>query len=356
VIFLAILLNIDKVPRLGAWAEPAHFTSSLFLAIAVAAVLLAGGMANGASQTGWLTLIVVTMMVVLLECLQPIFSARNFEFQDMIDGVAGGASGGLLSAALVRWLGFNRFFNLSITASVLVLLVVSGLSLKPRPPVTACSAPSPVVDWSLAVIDDFKRVGEQIHSSNAVFCEFAAGVDTDDGELVLQGGAVASAPLKGLLKASAQSGQLTFGVRFKSDTDKRPRWPGVVASVVRGDHSGRTFARVLWRGKNLFTSIRLNPFENTSTSISKRVSDRYHEVVIVYDGEWQTTWFDGEAVGFERTLLDPPAAQDILTLELGWRKDDRWQPFRGRIDSIVIAGEAVQASEIASLFNGGAQQ
>ena len=358
-VLLVILLTADKSLRLGSWAEPAHFYSSVFLAIAVAALLVARGVAATVARIGWLTLIVMVVVVVLLELLQQISATRTFQLQDIIDGVAGGATGAIISAGLFYGLGASRFCTLSIVQSMVVMLVVVVLStLKPSPPPLAktpaqeCEVQAQFsIDWSLARIEHFRKTGDRIEASNAVFCEFIDGVNAMNGELILDGGALVSAPLTGLLEAAANSGQISFAVRFRSASTQRPKSPGLLAALIRSGKSSQLLARVVWHGKNLSTVIRLNRYEGTSTNIAKRVTNRYHEVAVVYDGEQQTTYFDGEVVGYERTLLDPPQQQDMLSLELGARSDGRWQPFEGVIQSIVISATALTAAEVAGLFS-----
>ena len=348
-VLLAILVTADKSPQLGDWAEPAHFFSSVFLAVAVAGLLIARGLAVTATRLGWLTLIIVVVIVVLLELLQQVSVTRAFQLQDIIDGVAGGAIGAIVSAVLFHRLGGSRFFVISLVQSVVVMLVVTFLSTAESS--RHCDVPSNVAfDWSQARIENFHTTDDGIAAGNAVFCEFRSGVVTRDGELVLDGGALVSAPLHGLLDALAASGQITFAIRFKSATTEQPTWPGVVAALIRDDKSFRPLARVSWYARNLAAVVRLNHYEGTSTSMAKRVTSRYHEVAIVYDGEWQTTYFDGEAVGFERTILDPADPQGKVTMELGWRSDDRWQPFHGVIQSIVISATAMSAAQVGGLF------
>lgn len=347
-VLLVVLVTADKSPQLGDWAEPAHFFSSVFLAVAVAGLLVTRLLAPTATRLGWLTLIIMVVIVVLLELLQQVSATRTFQLQDIIDGVAGGAVGAIASAVLFHRLGGSRFFVISLVQSVAVMLVVIVLSTAESPP--HCDAQSAAFDWSQARIENFHTTDDGIAAGNAVFCEFRSGVTTRDGELVLDGGALVSAPLTGLLDALAASGQITFAVRFKSATTDKPTWPGVVAALIRDDKSFRPLARVSWYAKNLAAVLRFNHYEGTSTSMAKRVTNRFHEVAIVYDGEWQTTYFDGEAVGFERTVLDPADTQGKVSMELGWRSDDRWQPFRGVIQSIVISATAMSAAQVGGLF------
>lgn len=355
VVFLVVLLTLDKSPTLGAWAGPPHFSSSVFLALTVAGFLVASRWATTALATGWWTLVTLAALVVALELIQQVSEARSFQLQDIIDGVAGGATGALLGACCVRLLGSVRFVWLALLQSMLVPVGTILLVIPPAPsasptPVQACGAEPPQVDWSHAYIENFVPRGDRIAAGSLILCPFADGVRAQDGVLMLDGGAVQSAALSGLMRAMSERPTITFAMRFKSASLARTKRPTVVAAIVRNGKSGQFVARVLTHGENLAAAIRMNRFENTSTQIVGRVAMRYHEIAIVYDGESQKTYFDGELIGYERTTLAPVTGKDVLTLELGWRSDGHWVPFEGEIASVLVATHAVAADEVAQLF------
>ncbi len=133
-VLLVVLVTADKSPQVGDWAEPAHFFSSVYLAVAVAGLLVTRLLAPTATRLGWLTLIIMVVIVVLLELLQQVSATRTFQLQDIIDGVAGGAVGAIASAVLFHRLGGSRFFVISLVQSVAVMLVVIVLSTAESPP------------------------------------------------------------------------------------------------------------------------------------------------------------------------------------------------------------------------------
>jgi len=224
----------------------------------------------------------------------------------------------------------------------MIALIASLLLLRIEAPENEVSCAHPVnanLNWDLVLINTFDA--EPQHNTA-----------TDDHSLLLKGQGLLSAELAGLSEALSASGELTFGIRFRTDKLIAGRPPKLVASLQRKENPRAVVARLLQNGPSATVSFSFQPWQGSSTVMANRLNDRYHEVVLTYDGTVQTTYFDGVQIGTETTNIDALDASDgELILNLGKRVDRRWQPYIGEISAIVIGTESLSSSKVATVFS-----
>ena len=176
-------------------------------------------------------------------------------------------------------------------------------------------------------------------------------VTTKNRSLLLNGGGLISTELAGLREALSRNGQLTFGVKFKTNILNAGRPPRLVVALQSIDKTPSIIARLIQNGPNATISFSFQPWQGSSTVLANRLQNRYHEVVLTYDGNVQTTYFDGLPVGTETTNIEPiDASGSELILNIGKRTDRRRNPFIGEINAIAIGTRSLSADEVAAIF------
>ena len=366
--YLAYLLTTSMPPELGDWAGPPHLSSSVLLAVILSAVLAPHHSSN--VSLGWWTLTVSALFIVAFECLQLLTPERSFQFMDIALGIAGAAIAMLIAMLISRAIGRYAYTWLAIGVTI-VVLVASALLLRTETAngVFTCTADSiDPAHWDLVRIDGFNADASddtRVTSSIGALCVFDAEENSRTAEpatvataltanqrLNLSGAGLISARLNGFREAAARSGQLTFGIRFKAAELQAGRPPRLLALIQTTDRRS-TIARVFQNGPNANIAVGFQPWQRSSTLITNRLRDQYHELVLTYDGVVQTTYFDGEVIGTEVTSMAPlDAVGDEYVLNIGRRVDLRWQAFHGEIDAIVIGTTSLSAADIATLFRG----
>jgi len=355
IFYLIYLLTTDPAPQLGDWANPPHLTSSILLAIALSAVI--SPFATNNSLLGWWTIVASTLCIIAFECLQLLAPGRAFQFIDIALGIAGAAMAAMIGVAM---------------AGTVLLVSPAYLHFEDLPDEISCAQPvNPTINWETVPVLTFtpeQNQGENnfVSSSIGKLCLFnhmsastakhtqyeLAPTKVIDQNLKLNGAGIVSAPLTGLREALSQSGQITFGIRFKADNLLAGRPPRHIASLQSYDTPPAIIARIIQNGPNSSVSFSFQPWQGSSTVLANRLTDRFHEVVLTYDGTVQTTYFDGTPIGTETTKIEAlEAAGSDLMLNIGKRVDRRWQPFFGEIEAIVISSSTINADKVAALFN-----
>jgi len=352
-----VLLTDDISLRMGSWAGPPHFTSSVFLALVIASVIAVWRNA-GSSNPGWPTLVVASALVFCLECIQLINPRRAFQLADIIEGIAGAAVGAMLSALLYRALGRRLFGGVFTICASLVLL--SSMIFRefddPKEEISCNHQPWPLANWQALNISRFVQhesfISASADNQTTHFCVFAGDVVTENGSLVIEDGGILSVPLNGLAAAIKKTGTLSFGVRFQAEQQQAGGPPRLVAGISPEGDKIRYLARVLQNGPHVGASLQFNRWEYSGTSMPNRVENRLHDLVIVYDGKQQTTWLDGTVTGTEHAHLNtPPDDGRELVLHIGKRTDERWLPYRGKIEAIYIGTSPLTQEQIATVFS-----
>lgn len=364
--YLAYLLTTSMPPELGDWAGPPHLSSSVLLAVILSAVLAPHHSSN--VSLGWWTLTASALFIVGFECAQLLTPGRSFQFMDIALGIAGAAIAMLIAMLISHVIGRYAYTWLAIGLTG-VVLVASALLLSTDTPIGSykCEAASiDHADWELVRIDNFKADASddtRVTSSIGAFCVFDAEEDSRNPEpapvasaitanqkLNLSGAGLISAHLNGFREAAASSGQFTFGIRFKAAKLQAERPPRLLALLQTTDRRS-SILRVFQNGPNANIAVGFQPWQRSSTLITNRLRDQYHELVLTYDGTVQTTYFDGEVIGTEVTSMAPiDVTGDEYVLNIGRRVDLRWQAFHGEIDAIAIGTTSLSAADVAILF------
>jgi hypothetical protein len=381
IIYLIYLLTARVAPELGDWAEPSHLTSSILLALALSAVLSPYFPAN--IPHGWWTIVTSTAFIVGFECLQLMVPVRAFEFLDIAQGISGAAIAAMSATLISTVIGRSAYVWLALAAAVAVFIgSIVLLTVKEPEAEVSCAEPSTVkVNWDLVVLyatDNELADKQRVETSVGTLCVFdntqnrsannsqQSATDsqtrananansptsvTAAPTLQLTGGGLISGNLTGLRQALANSGQITFGVKFKASELEAGRPPRLLASLQTPAGPSSYVARLIQNGPNTSAAFSFQPWQGSSTAIANRLKDRFHEVVITYDGSLQTTYFDGKVVGTEITRIDAVEVEgDELVINIGLRADRRWKPFIGEIQAIVIGATSLSPDQISGVF------
>ena len=372
ILYLTYLLTSQASAQLGEWAEPPHLTSSILLALTLSTVL--SPLFSSNSLLGWWTLVTSTLFIIGFECLQLLVPGRAFQFMDIAQGVAGAAIAAMTCVLVSRIIGRNAYIWLAITVAV-ATFVTSLLLLtfdRPESAINCVQPATPVENTNLVLMHNFSQTNNTlVTSSFGSLCMFDSEPDerlidlnaaldlnttnqlvaTKNNSLLLNGGGLISAELTGLRKALATNRELTFGVRFKANRLEAGRPSRLVVALQSADETPFTVALLRQNGPNAVASFRFQPWQGSGTVLTNRLQDRYHEIVLTYDGKVQTTYFDGSPVGTETTAIEAPdASGSELILNIGKRIDRRWNPFIGEISAIVVGAKSLSADEVATVF------
>ncbi len=374
ILYLTYLLTSQASAQLGEWAEPPHLTSSILLALTLSTVL--SPLFSSSSLLGWWTLVTSTLFIVGFECLQLLVPGRAFQFIDIAEGIAGAAIAAMVGVLVSRIIGRNAYIWLAIFVA-LVTLFTSLLLLRVDKPESTISCAQPVTSFEnqdLVVIHTFNpsQFDSNLVTSNiGSLCVFDSEPDewlndlnaamdlnttnklvaTKNNSLLLNGGGLISAELAGLRKALSTNRELTFGVRFKANMLEAGRPSRLVVALQSAEETPFTVARLRQNGPNAVANFSFKPWQGSSTVLTNRLQDRYHEVVLTYDGNVQTTYLDGSPVGTETTAIEAiDALGSELILNIGKRIDRRWNPFIGEISAIVVGAKSLSADEVAAVF------
>lgn len=369
IIYLIYLLTAQASPELGSWAGSPHLSTSVLLALTLSAVLSPAF--SSIPLLGWWTIVYSTFFIIGFESLQLLVPGRSFQFIDIAEGVAGAAIGAMIGTVARGILGSSTYVWLVIFTAVLVL-VASLFLLRVDQPESEVSCVQPVIgslNWDKVWVHNFDvaQANEKLVSSSiGSLCMFDSEPDkpiievkrtkplftSDDHNLLLSGAGLVSSKLVGLRDALSKSGELTFGVRFKTNNLEAGRPPRLVVALQSMDKSPQMVARLIQNGSNASTTFSFQPWQGSSTVLANRLRDQYHEIVLTYDGAVQTTYFDGSLAGTEITTIEAiDFAGSELILTIGKRVDRRWTPFDGEINAIVIGSKSLSANEVVTVFN-----
>ena len=348
VVYLLIFLLLDSSPRTPEWLGPQHFSSSLFLGLLVAGVLMSW--CRNKIHIGWLSMILASVLVVCLEVVQLYNPIRSFQIQDIIDGIAGAAIGGFVSWITVKLIDERFFIFLTFVVSAIALFVfpIAWLQVSIGGGVLKLNE---TCDISFTPFI-YKKNATAVSSSEWLrLCTFGGEVQSTATGLQFYGGGVRSGDIEGLSAAIRQSGQLTLGVKFTVSKLQGGRRPREIVSISGGGKSQRYLARIYHNGKRANSSIHKSGIEYTRSTMANRLQSDTQEIVIVYDGEKQSTWYNGDLSGIDFTPLELSDIEgDELVVTMGRRPDLLWLPFNGTIEAVFISGSALNSEEIQSIF------
>ena len=233
---------------------------------------------------------------------------------DIAQGVAGAAIAAMTGVLVSRIIGRNAYIWLAIIVAV-VAFITSLLLLtfnRPESTINCVQPATPVENTNLVLIQNFSQTDNTlVTTSFGSLCMFDSKPDerlidlnaaldlnttnqlvaTKNNSLLLNGGGLISAELTGLRKALATNRELTFGVRFKANRLEAGRPSRLVVALQSADETPFTVALLRQNGPNAVASFRFQPWQGSGTVLTNRLQDRYHEIVLTYDGKVQTTYF-----------------------------------------------------------------
>lgn len=346
---IGVLLVLSELPVFPVWTGPAHFSSSLVLAFALAA-LVAIWCSRTYLETAWLTLVSGSALVVLLELLQLVNPVRQFQLEDILFGVAGISAGAIITYYLLLFLGNKKFAMLSMAGAAAVGIFLFHFSTRGMPAAgLSCGIKAPAAsEWDAVLLSDFTHNNGVASNGKLEFC-VAADV------IVATNGTSYSADLRvslhGLAQAVKEKTTFVMGIQFESA--QKNAFSEIISLTWSGT-ANRYFARLYRSGTHLMAMLQYNGGERTMSSLANRIErGTVHELVMVYDGTQQTTWLNGRVVSSEVNQLNPPANENFeLVLNIRQIADRRsWVRFEGDIKAIYLGTQVIGEADIQSIFS-----
>lgn len=357
-------------PAVGAIDGSAqHLAVGMTLAL-VAAVAVTGFTRWTPAVVGWVAMSGVAVALLVFEVLQLVVPVRSFQWSDLSFGVTGSVAGaGVGVAVLTKWPGLSRLVVATAAIGLVVGVVVAvavppdGLDRPYRDRLADCTSSDdsgPTVDWRPAVLIPVERADGCVAAGPIALVPFGApladgtatSLASPQSGLQIDGGGVVSEPLPGLAKALSDGGQLTFGVRFESLVDTGDTVPVNLARLVLEGDTTRPLTQLLQRGPHLAASVGSGqPLVSAGlTLVDRAAPGTVQELVITYRGGTAQVYLDGLPIGLEQAEPFDFEPDGELVLEIGWRTDQRWEPFRGRVEAVVITDRVVGQDQLPELF------
>ncbi len=349
VLAIGSLLLSSELPEFPDWTGPAHFSSSVVLAVAFAAVF-AIWFGKTTVEIVWGTLLSGSALVVLLEVLQQVNPVRSFQFEDILFGAAGISTGAIVAYLLISMVGKIRFAALAIVSTMAVGVFLVYFSTKNVSVANlSCGVnTSTALSWDAVTFDDFSQQSGVATSDKLQFC-------------VVQNNIVASndisyeadlrISLDGLADAVREHRRFVMGIQFET---AQQQGFSEIFSLTWAGTANRYFARLHRGAKHLVATLQFNAGERTVSSLANRVvPNKVQELFMIYDGKQQTTWLNGEIVSTEVNYLNPPSTKSAeLVLNIRQTADRKsWVPFEGHIMAIYLGTRVVSEADIQSIFS-----
>lgn len=349
VLAIGSLLLSSELPVFPDWVGPAHFSSSVVLAVAFAAVF-AVWFSKTTVETVWLALLFGSALVVLLEVLQQVNPVRNFQFEDILFGLAGISAGAVVAYLLISLIGNTRFATITIISTAAVVVFLGYFSTKSASFVNlSCGVnTSTASSWDAVLFDDFSQQSGVATSDKLQFCVAQNDiVASNDISYV----AALRISLDGLADAVREQRSFAMGIQF--ETAQQHAFSEIFSLTWAGT-ANRYFARFHRSAKHLVAMLQFNGGERTVSSLANRVEpNEVQELFMIYDGKQQTTWLNGEIVSTEVNYLSLPSSKDTeLVLNIRQTADRKnWVPFEGNIMGIYLGTRILNDAEIQSIFS-----
>lgn len=344
------LLVRSQLPVFPDWTGPAHFSSSVLLAVVFAAVLVTWCKITTV-ETAWLTVVSGSALVVILEVVQRVNPVRSFQLEDILFGVAGISTGAVVAYLFVSALGKIKFAALAIISTVAAGVFLHHYSAQGFAIAKNLSCgieASTASSWDSVLLDDFSQQSGIATSDKLRFC-------ADQGDIVTIGGIRYTADLRisldGLADAVREHRRFVMGVQFETSQQSAV---SEIFSLTWSATANRYFARVYRSAKHLTALLQFNSGERTVSSLTNRVErGKVQELFMVYDGKQQTTWLNGEIVSMEINHLNIPTNKNVeLVLNIRQTADRKgWVPFKGDIMGIYLGTQPVNEADMRSIFS-----
>lgn len=360
-----VAMLVSTSPDLGPIAGSAqHLLLGLILAIMVAAALAL--ITNRRPATvAWAAVLGTGVALVAYELLQLAVPVRSFQWADLSYGVTGVTIGGLVALVGMQY-GHRFAAGVAGFGGVALVLAAVGFVVLPkdalREPVEArladCSVAEAddVLDWSRQVLPLTEAGSGCVVGGNIALVPFGERLDglplgVADG-VALDGGGLRSGPLVGLGEAVAATDALTFGLRFTSAVSDDDVVPVVLARITIDGDPARPIAQLLQRGPHLTVNVGSGrPVVSVGLPLAERAAPGTEQTLVVsYAAGLTMAYLDGELVSESRIEPFAFTIDGDLTLEVGWRADQRWRPFTGTVTALLVADEALAEAEVATAF------
>lgn len=367
-IFALVAMLVSSGPALGPVDGSAqHVIVGAVLVFVVAAAVAVMSDISPPS-VGWASVFVACVSLLAFELLQIAVPVRSFQWSDLAYGITGVTGGALLIVLALH--SRDRFIAIvAVGGGMALVLAVIGLVVLPSDQLSGTVAgrlsdcsdaarPEPL-SWDLVVLKPSDDGSGCVTSATGPLVPFGAplvsgdGGSSPDGGVVLDGGGLISAPLSGLGAAIQESGAVTFGLRFSSNLTPEEVVPIVLARLTIGEDPARPVTQLLQRGEHLTANVGSGrPVVGIGLPLIGRARPgSIQELVMTYDAGKAIVYLDGELISESTTEPFVFAIDDELTLVLGWRIDERWEPLDGTVHAVVIADRVLTQHEIRVVFN-----
>ena len=362
-----VAMLVSSSPDLGPIVGSAqHLLLGLVLSIMVAAALAL--VTNGRPATvAWAAVLSTGAALVAYELLQLAVPVRSFQWADLSYGVTGVTLGGFVALIGMRY-GDTFIAAVAGFGGVALVLAAIGFVILPRDelrvPVASrlagCSTTGRqmTIDWDRQLLPLSNTGSGCVVAGETPLVPFGARLTAPrtgtTAGVTLDGGGLLSGPLEGLQAAIETTDAMSFGVRFESTETSDDLTPVVVARITIDGDPARPVAQILRRGPHLTVNVGAGrPVVGVGLPLLDRASPgAFQELVVTYESGVAIAYLDGQLIS--RASIDPFefAIDGPLTLEVGWRADERWRPLRGTVSSLVIASRALEQAEVATAFDG----
>lgn len=345
-----------------------HLLVGLILAVAIAGI--AAAWTNRARSTvAWVAVVMTSAALLLYELLQIPVPVRAFEWTDLTAGTTGATIGGV--GAMFAMARRDRFVStVALFGGVGLVLAAVAVAVVPENELgrtydarlAECQGArdSSAMDWDLAVLALSDLGTGCVDTAAAPLVPFGArlgptGGNTEAGGVNLDRGGLISAPLPGLADTIDGDDGITFGLRFVSSVVTDDTAPVVLGRLTVDGDPARPIAQLLQRGPHLTANIGSGrPVVGIGMSLADAARpEQPQELVVTYQSGRAVAYVDGRPVSEVSNDAFRFDLDGEVTLEVGWRADERWQPFEGTVTAVVVADRALTAAEVAAAFVGG---
>ncbi|MEM7321894.1 MAG: hypothetical protein AAF531_02315 [Actinomycetota bacterium] len=359
-----IAMLISTSPDLGPIGGSAqHLLLGVVLAV-LSGTALAMLTDRPAPTVAWAAVVITGMLLTVYELLQLAVPVRAFQWVDLSYGMTGMTVGGLVVLLGLRWRtafasGVAGFGGVALVLAAVGLVTVpdDNLGVPTEDRLAACppNTPTDRTAWERAVLRLTGSGSGCISAGQTTLVPFGAGLgapEADDG-VVLEGGGLRSATLDGLADAIERSDALTFGLRFTSTIQDDDLVPVVLARLTADGDPAIPIAQLLQRGPHLTVNVGSGrPIVGVGIPLADRANPgTAQELVVTYRAGVAVAFLDGREVGRSRIEPFDFELDGELTLEVGWRVDERWRAFSGSVDAVVIADQALDTTSIPEIFD-----
>ena len=344
-VFITLILS-DRPPNLSWPPIPAHFVSSIGLAIVLSSLLIVFLNLSGA-PLGWTSIVLGTIFVIALEFTQLISQARTFEFSDIYEGIAGLVPPTLLCVIFLKLLGRRQYLLLSNMAVAITFIAASTIIAFNTTEYACEDGRNEKKTGSFKLHQDILTA----HTSKKgiVFCKYGGQVTVADSAIHFNGGGLRSSPLHNYFSKIRESRTFTIGIKFQlaSITNNVPR---VVATISESD-TNDFFFRIIQAGSTIHVSVQTEKGKREGLSFHTIEPDENIVMLISHKAGQMNLWVADKKVGTIYSSLDHVTSDNPdAIINLGWRTDRRLNPFLGKVSSIFLSTQPLDDIAVTRIF------